>query len=240
MSYGVKWNDSVIMPQHIKELFRGQKRFVLVKRKTKKPIEYNWNTNLLKSDDPKLLNHLREGGNYGIATGAGLIVIDADRSEIVKACENLPDTFQDFSPGHKTTRRYYWCSLEKKIPLQIKELHFGEVLAHGQQVVGAGSIHPNGEKYIVYKNLPIAPLTIEILEEVLNPWIFKAQQIQRDEVKAIREAGQINIPILNVIDTAEFKSSGNEYYGEHPVHGSTTGQNFWVNPSKKYLALFQT
>ena len=61
-------------------------RFVLVKKKDKIPIETGWQKDANHTyDDPKLTTHLARGGNYGILCGNGLVVIDADTSEVREA-----------------------------------------------------------------------------------------------------------------------------------------------------------
>ncbi|HNT73250.1 MAG TPA: hypothetical protein PKK92_09360, partial [Methanothrix sp.] len=41
-----------------------------------------------------------------------------------------------------------------------------------------------------------------------------------------------DVSILDVIDVSGFKESGGQLFGPHPVHGSETGHNLVVNPSK--------
>ena len=35
------------------------------------------------------------------------------------------------------------------------------------------------------------------------------------------------------------KKSGSEYFGSHPIHGSESGSNFWINPSKNMWHCFR-
>jgi hypothetical protein len=44
--------------------------------------------------------------------------------------------------------------------------------------------------------------------------------------------GFIDIPITRVVMPLNWKQRGDEYYGTHPIHGSTTKMNFWVNRKK--------
>jgi hypothetical protein len=48
------------------------------------------------------------------------------------------------------------------------------------------------------------------------------------------------IAITNLIDISKLKKTpSGEYYGKHPIHGSTTGMNFFVNPSKNMWHCFR-
>ena len=77
-------------------------RFVLVKPRTKEAFEnglpgYAW-------DDPKLLAHLKESGNYGVLAGHEYALIDTDDSELeAEIRAKLPATFEVSSPGHNGT-----------------------------------------------------------------------------------------------------------------------------------------
>lgn len=52
-----------------KQLQKEEFRFVLLGKNSKLPIEEDWqNTNNYRYDDPKLLNHLANGGNMTFLT----------------------------------------------------------------------------------------------------------------------------------------------------------------------------
>lgn len=67
-----------------KQLHDENLRFVKINHKGKAPFEKDWvNTNNYKYNDEKLINHLEQGGNYGVLTGINdLIVIDADHKDV--------------------------------------------------------------------------------------------------------------------------------------------------------------
>jgi hypothetical protein len=58
-------------------------RFILLKQKDKPAIEKDWNKDKnYKFDDPKLLEHIRRGGNYGVIPSSdNLCIVDADDYE---------------------------------------------------------------------------------------------------------------------------------------------------------------
>lgn len=79
-----------------KQLQQPGFRFCLIKRGEKRPFEKNWqNLNNYAYDDPKLLEHLEHGGNYGICCGHGnVVVIDIDDPTIAEELVAvLPQTF---------------------------------------------------------------------------------------------------------------------------------------------------
>ncbi|WP_062398238.1 hypothetical protein [Methanogenium cariaci] len=52
-------------------------RFILLKPKRKEPLEY-WKEQNYAHDSPRLLQHIRQGGNYGVMVTGDLCVLDAD------------------------------------------------------------------------------------------------------------------------------------------------------------------
>jgi len=53
-----------------------------------------WQKNNFRWNDTEFMNHVTNGGNYGIIGGFGnLILIDADSLEVNEICKNLPETF---------------------------------------------------------------------------------------------------------------------------------------------------
>ena len=66
-------------------------RFILLKAKDKTPIE-KWQDKNYAFDDPVLLHHIKNGGNYGYICN-NPIVIDSDSEEVTKIAESLKPTF---------------------------------------------------------------------------------------------------------------------------------------------------
>ena len=96
-------------------------RFFLVKRGDKTPFEKRWNSdNCYKFFSKKLNNHIENGGNYGICTGYGnLIVIDFDDEAYQKKKSPLlPKTFTVKSAG-KGLKHFYYVLKGKMIYAQI-------------------------------------------------------------------------------------------------------------------------
>jgi len=217
--------------------------FIRVARRGKKAIDKGWTQNPMFADDPKLQDWLRKGGNYGVVGGWGLVIVDVDHPELKRiAREKLPRTFTVQSPGSKGLHLYYLCSLEKPIRLRDKDgENVGDIQGQGKMVVGPGSIHPNGGVYRIIDESPLAQVTCEQLKEVFKDYIVPEKEIERIEATARMEKRETNIDIdiLDVVPLAGLKKQGDEYYGPHPIHGSTTGRNFWVNPKKNCWHCFR-
>lgn len=202
-------------------------RFIKVKAREKIPVE-NWTDpkNQYGADDPRLIEWLTQGGNYGIIGGHGLIIIDADDSELKDFCvTTLPATFT-VETGGGGLHLYYRSALEKPIRLRGKDGdNIGDVQATNKFVVGANCIHPNGNAYRVVNPSPVAELSEEALRKALDPYILKREKIEASQ-KEERSFPSFDIAALV---PPGFIRQGDEYYGPHPVHGSKNGRNLWIN-----------
>jgi hypothetical protein len=222
----------------------------------KKPEGLRWSTeaNYLYGH-PVLAGYLAEGHNYGILTGiGGLVVLDVDdiaRLEALGILDKVPETFT-VKTGRGGLHFYYICKdLKQKIILEdpvLKDseghpLHLGELQALGQQVVGPGSRHPNGNFYEVIKDLPIASIAKTGLLQILAP-LKQIRKSDADPVIRRRKTSGTSlgdrIPIDQVAWPADVKErAGAEVRGSHPLHGSKSGKNFAINTSKNCWHCFR-
>lgn len=220
-------------------------RFIKVLPREKKPFEDDWQKPemLMNADDPRLREWLENGGNYGVAAGYGLNIIEADTDEVKKIIdERLPKSLMGWTPGHKGYQYYFLGSFEKKINLRNGDgEHAGAVLGPGFMVVGPGSIHPCGGRYTLINDAPLAQVSREQLIQALSKFVIPEKEVAFIEEAARREKQQdgVDLDILRVVPLAGLKKQGDEYYGAHPVHGSTLGRNFWVNPRKNCWHCFR-
>lgn len=236
-------------------LQKKQFRFIKIISKTKKPKEEGWTDTInYKYTEPEFKEYLKENEAYGIACGFGnLAVLDEDHESVGELIEksNLPKTFvAKTGSGH---RHFYYIipDMEKKIILENfmsdgKEIHRGEIQWQGQQVLGPGSIHPSGAYYEILEDNDIATIHQEDILKALEPclkkhdkellnkwirWIEDKQDTSDDEPK-----------LTSLINTAKMLHRGDEYQGEHPIHGSRQGEkgsNFTINESKNLWHCFR-
>ncbi len=173
-----------MIPEKIR---KEELRFIKVRSKNKIPVEAGWQKDKnYKYDSEELKRHIDAGGNYGVATGFGnLIVIDSDHPETQKKVEeHLPETFM-VTTG-KGTHNYYICKdLKEKIVLHedCSGRHFGEVQTWGQQVVAPGSTHPNGHKYSVLNDSEIKEITQKQVKEALKD-LMKQDKKEKSSIKS--------------------------------------------------------
>jgi len=224
-----------IIPKHLQ---KKEFRFVLIHKGSKRPFEENWpETGNHPFNSPKLLKHLENGGNYGVVGGFGnLVIIDCDKKTIEKRVESiLPKTFK-VRTGRGGAHYYYICK-DFKAPIRLTETvagDVGDVQWKGKQVVGPGSIHENGNEYKVETNKEISEVTQEQIKLAVAPWISAEKEKEAEMVP--QDNG---LKITDLIDLGKLKKHGKEYYGSHPLHGSDSGMNFWVNSEKNCWHCFR-
>ena len=170
----------------------------------KYPSKKNWVNEPESQED--ILSWIEKGQNYGVICGYNnLCVIDCDTkyiSEYVKA--RFPKTLT-VKTGSGGFHFYYYCpGLTKKIILQRGEEHHGEVQSVGTQVVGAGSLHPNGKIYEIVDSSPIQEINYMDLISNLKEYI--------PELDNISSSTELNdLDITDIINTSGFKRKGSVY-----------------------------
>lgn len=225
-------------------------RFIKVAAKSKRPIEDRWQDDAnYQFDSSDLLQHLRDGGNYGIICGPGEIrVLDCDelsRLEELGVLAKFPQTFAVQSRAGRVHRYYLIPELKKKIVLfdpilkdeNGQPLHLGEIQGPGTQIVAPGSIHSvTGEPYKVIDDSPIAALSLEEVKaaiEGLKTSRVTEQILHRTETSPKEDDQFRNIRIDDIAyPKGETRRIGDEIQGTHPTHGSTTGKNFRIDLKK--------
>lgn len=222
-------------------------RFVKIRSGEKRPFENEWNTrNNYGCADTNFLKWIEDGGNYGIMTGVGnLAVIDSDTFEMASGVEAmLPKTLtiKTGSGGHHS---YFFCpDLDKKIVVQQHNgtglKHYGEVQWLGQQVVGPGSLHPNGKYYEILTDTEIASVKKSEIESVLEKLMPKPLSVPKDKAESCRKDNiKITGKISDIIPVYGMRLTSEGYQGSHPIHGSETGINFCVNTSENTFYCFR-
>ena len=207
-------------------------RFIKLRQGQKIPMEPGWQVkNNYSYNNSIIIDWLGAGNNnYGVVCGNGLIVIDADTQRLYETVnQRLPNTFT-VKTG-KGYHFYYRCNVKNKIILELDGEHQGEVQTNGQQVVGPGCVHPSGKIYEVLNDIDIASISEEQLNFVLRRFERKGKE-ELDLNVTKKEHQDIELNIIDVVDTSELIQKGHELQGPHPVHGSDGGTNFAINEAE--------
>lgn len=165
------------------QLKKDEFRFVRVPAGQKNPIGTNWQTtNNHKHNDPALEAWVRNGGNYGVVGGHGnLIIIDFDNTEFQqKNLPLLPPTMHVKS-GRGNIHAYYTTddprSFKIKNPNDMKDT-WADIQGAGCQVIGAGSLHKNGNRYTLINDTPIAFIKRAQLEIIFGEYMSNLNDVK--------------------------------------------------------------
>lgn len=234
------------------QLHRPDFRFVPIWAGKKRPFEADWNKPggaNYPFNSPKLAGYLIEGHNFGVCAGMGdLIIFDSDHPRLAELgiLDALPRTFT-VRTGGGGTHRYYICrDIKRKAVMYDRELknekgeplHLGEIQTLGFQAVGPGSLHPNGNRYKVQVDEPIAEITwldlYAILEGKIEFGLAPAEPKKKHFAIKItdpkREDPFENVFVEDILSPAgKVKRHGSILRGAHPIHGSDSGYNFQID-----------
>jgi len=154
-------------------------KFIKVAKKEKRPIEAKWQSeNNYEYNNHILINHIKQGGNYGVLGGyKNLIILDFDDMNLQNILEDkLPKTFT-IKTGSGLKHKYYICD-KKPDSFKLVDLNNNtlmDIQGNGKQCIGANSIHPNGSKYKVIENIEIAYINYDEVKELLKSYDPKEQ-----------------------------------------------------------------
>jgi len=159
-------------------------RFVLLEKGCKKPFQMGWQNKNIEYDSTEFINHLVNNGNYGVMGGGNvedvpgdgvglkkLLLVDFDNAAIQEECmKKLPDTFT-VRTGSGMLHLYFFSNDGESFKIFDEELNtLADIQGEGKQVVGPGSIHPNGIPYTVEKDIGIAFIDYAELKAILMPF----------------------------------------------------------------------
>lgn len=148
-------------------------RFVLIRRGEKSPFQKEWTKKNINYKDIELIQHIKSGGNYGVIGGGpkNLIIVDFDNQEVQdQVLTKIPPTFTVKTGTGKYHTYFYTDGKESYKILDKDKNTIADIQAEGKQVVGPGSVHPNGNYYSVIKDLPIAFISYAELKAILMPY----------------------------------------------------------------------
>lgn len=170
-------------------------KFCRIQMKSKAPFEKKWQKRGYSFEEISNFNN----ENYGVICGYNnLAVIDCDEKELEDAVKkHLPDTFS-IKTGSGGMHYYYFIpDLEQKMVLKNGEKHLGEIQSYGSQVVGAGSIHPNGKEYTIFNNVGIKKISLKELNKMIGNFSFNKSDSKKSQVGLSSESKKKFLDILD-------------------------------------------
>lgn len=200
-----------------KQLLKSEFRFVLITPQKKAPMEFNWQKSCnYKYDEEKLLTHK---GNLGIVCGfGGLVVLDIDDKIKVNEFDKI-DTFT-VKTGSGGRHLYFKCNQDFKKSIYV--LSCGELRVKNSQVLIPNSIHPNGNKYEVLKDIPIKEVSKNYLKNILINYLKKDEN-QTDTSRS----GQDWREICDMVEAGY-------NFDEADMEMKLTGSSRWNEESMNY------
>ena len=205
----------------------------------KEPLEKGWTIDHnYPYGSPEIDDWVRNGGNIGIFCPHGdCCFVDADTKEIQELLDSkLPTSW--YSTGRPGHRQYVYGISDP--PMKNHPLKDGAYIK-GQNgyAVGPGSTHPNGTIYGLSKSdRPVLTVTQAELLEVLQPFMVRDKEKKETRVSNAAKEDQWK-SLGDLIDLSQFRHSGTQYQGSHPIHGSETGVNLSIDTNKNVWHCFR-
>lgn len=151
-------------------------RFCLIKPKSKEPFEKEWQKGRT-DDDVKLLQHLKNGGNYGVIGGyANLRILDIDNKELAIKVMEMIKTFTVRTCGGGF--HFYFLSEYDKNHVFVNDV--GELRANNYMVVGPNCYAIDKKKghegwYRIARDIPIIHISKEKLLLIIKTYMREEQ-----------------------------------------------------------------
>ena len=211
-------------------------KFVLLERNGKKPFQKEWQNLEIYYDNSNLIEHIKSGGNYGVMGGGkNLIIIDFDNEKIQnEVCLKLPKTFTT-KTGTGKLHKYFFSDGVESFKIFDEEMNtLADVQGKGKQVVGANSIHPNGNRYEVVDESNISFISYSEIKALLLPYDKKPKKEKYiyEQPKGIStndflDKLKSSITIQDVLSSFGINTSKNPT--ECPFHSSSGGKCLGYN-----------
>jgi len=228
-------------------------RFILLKPKRKEPLEY-WKEQNYAHDSPRLLQHIRQGGNYGVMVTGDLCVLDADNVPALYDEPFFSDLIENsfmVSTGRAPipgAHIYFRCPDLPPIKTVLKTAtgkDLGDVRGPDSMtyVVGPGSIHPDtGKTYEITNDVAPVTVPLEKVRAFIDRYDVKKKAKPKRTAEARTDAPQrhnsanisesLGLKVTDFLMPDNPQYRGDEIIGNHPIHGGDTGTNLSVNPRK--------
>lgn len=210
-------------------------KFVLLERQGKKPFQQEWQNKIIGFDNEELLAHT---GNYGVMGGGinNLIIIDFDNEKVQnEVITKLPETFT-VKTGRGMLHKYFFSDASQSFKIFDEEMNtLADVQGEGKQVVGPGSIHPNGNKYEIVEDKNISFLSYGEIKALLMPYDKKPKkdikEIEKPKVTDVQDdfldRVKSSVSMTDVLSSFGINTSKNPT--ECPFHASKGGKCLGFN-----------
>jgi putative DNA primase/helicase len=209
-------------------------RFVLVEKGTKKPFQMEWQQKTIEYDNPELIKHLENGGNYGVMGGGihDMLLLDFDNERVQnEVIPFLPETFTVKS-GSGLLHKYFYSDNTESFKIFDEEMNtIADIQGEGKQLIGAGSVHPNGNTYDIVDDKDIAFVSYAELKALLSKYDKKPKKEKKEITPAPNIDSQENdflsvlkskVKVENVLDYLKVDTQHNPT--KCPMHDSKGGK----------------
>lgn len=210
----------------------------------KKAVEFAWQKHPYEADSKELQEWLADGNSYGVMARQSVVIIDFDTKVLAEKFEAEINTLttQSGRESGEGKHAYIRSDATENGLLFENGKNVGNIQVFNKFVVGPGCHHNSGGIYKIIKDVPLEWVSKQQLEEIFGDslkWTGEIRKRDREEAEDEKTRTNLEIPMSLLVDLSELKQRGNEYQGSHPLHGSTTGQNFAVDIKKNVWHCFR-
>jgi hypothetical protein len=234
------------MPVEIAHALVDRCRLIKLKGKTKAAMESGWNTDKnYPINDPEIIRHVEAGNNFGIMPKNGAVVIDCDTAKLYDGLpEDWKKTLTVITGRNGGSGRHVFLNCPDSPPEKFaisdpKTDHpLGDIRGTNSKfyTVAAGSVHPDTNRKYTYLDAAAPLVTVkweDIRREVIDRYSKGIQKIIPEFRKADGESlsDKLGLRIEHfAMPVNPVTRPNGDIQGAHPVHGSSTGMNFSINP----------
>jgi len=176
-----------------------------LKKRTKQPIDRNWQQSPMRADDVDLVHWLNNGSGYGILAGQGqdhkVILFDLDylkecvelgvmdgmpESAVSMAREDAAHVFYKMTASDYEVLVSNATDDEKRLGKitfydpKNPDRQIGEVKLGGSQCVGPGSCHWKGGRYALVHDVPVAIVPLAVIRPIIEKFRKKGDSRERE------------------------------------------------------------
>lgn len=206
-------------------------------------MEPNWNKDKnYPITSQEIINHIKEGCNYGMMVTNGAMVIDCDTQKLY---DDIPEEWKKsltVITGRNGVGRHIFLNCPDSPPekFAINDPKTDEPLGDMRgtnskfYTVGSGSIHPDtGTKYkYLDKDAPLVDVKWSEVKSFLDRYnkpTHTSMPVFKTSTDSLSSKLNLRIESFAMPNKPVERSNG-DIQGAHPIHGSSTGQNFAINP----------